>query len=309
MRYIRKLKQFIRYGHPYKKTTYVAMFGIALILVFALIFLLPNADANSVQAGLTIIAEILGVLLGVVLVVVGLLVEQRFQAEEHLRGILQKYRSLIQSQLGAVNSGRQQFITQAREGKIQLSEPIFVGPSGTPSSTTFRDIIGALSTLSSIYSAMLAKHEFERVEEDLKDLGYSEDEAIHILYVRASTADTDAEEFLRLVDEALDFTCIPAYCDNQVSDLALQIYQQYERDGVSTALRRLDRTRRFLKSRVFVAGLIVPTLTTVLAVLTIFGITDTTVYLSAYGSIVVAIMIGFVLSVVLTLLLVEKMFA
>jgi hypothetical protein len=155
---------------------------------------------------------------------------------------------------------------------------------------------------------MFAKHEFEGIEQDLKDLGYSEDEVIHILYVRASAADTDAEEFLRLVDEALDFTCIPAYCDDQVSGFALQIYQQCERDGVPTALRRLDRARRFLKSRVFVAGLIVPMLTTVLAVLTIFGITDTTIHLPGYGSIVVAIIIGFVLSVVLALLLVEKMF-
>jgi hypothetical protein len=216
---------------------------------------------------------------------------------------------LIQSKFGAVNSGRQQFVAQAREGKLQLSEPIFVGPSGTPSSNTFRDIIGALSTLSSVYSAMFTKREFERVEQDLKDLGYSEDEVIHILYVRAPAADTDAEKFLQLVDEALDLTCIPAYCDDQVIDLALQIYQHYERDGVSTALRRLDRARRFLKSRIFVAGLIVPTLTTVLAVLTIFGITDKTIYLPVYGSIVVAIMIGFVLSVVLTLFLVEKTFA
>jgi hypothetical protein len=125
--------------------------------------------------------------------------------------------------------------------------------------------------------------------------------------VRSVEADTSAEEFLRLVDEALDLTGIVVYCDEQVSDLALDIYERYGRDGVTASLRRLDRARRFLRSRSFVAGLIVPTLTTVLAVLTIFGITDETVYLPIHGSIVIVVIIGFALSVILTLLLVEKM--
>jgi hypothetical protein len=170
MRHFGRLKRFIRYGHPYKKAMYVASLGMAAILLFTLRFLLPRADAASVQGGLTIIAEILGVLLGAVLIVVGLLVEQRLQAEEHLRGILQNYRSLIQSKRGSLESGRRQLVERVKEGKIQLDEPVFVGPSGTPSSTTFRDIIGALSSLASVHSKMSPTREFEKVEGDLKDL-------------------------------------------------------------------------------------------------------------------------------------------
>lgn len=94
-------------------------FELVAILLFGLVFLVPKADAGSIQAGLTIIAEILGVALGAVLVVTVLLIEQRQQAEEHLRRVLPKYRRLIQSSIDTVNAAREELVEHARGGKIQ----------------------------------------------------------------------------------------------------------------------------------------------------------------------------------------------
>lgn len=121
--YIERFRDFVRYTHPYTWATRVASLELVAILLLGLVFLVPKPDAGSIQAGLTIIAEILGVALGAVLVVTVLLIEQRLQAEEHLRRVLPKYRRLIESSIDTVNAAREELVERVRGGKIQRANP------------------------------------------------------------------------------------------------------------------------------------------------------------------------------------------
>jgi len=216
MRIYERYKTFVRYGHAYKKAMYLAALVTIVLFGLSLAFFLPNADPTSTQAGLTIIAEILGVLLGVVLVIVVLLVEQGQQAEELLRGAYQKYRRLMQSSLQQVGAARQQLMERIGSGEIQLNDPLFVGPSGIPSSTRFRDVIGNLFALTVAMHPQL----HEECEDDLDALGYSEDEKKKFIVSKGLLADYHPVDFLKLVEDAFDLNCMAPYCSSEVSDLA-----------------------------------------------------------------------------------------
>ena len=304
MRISERFKEFVRHGHAYKKAIYVAAFVTIVILGLGLAFLLPNADSTSVQAGLTIIAELLGVLLGGVLVVVVLLVERVQQAEELLRGAYQKYRRLIESSLEQVDAGRQQLIEQVKSGEIQLNDPLFIRPSGIPSKTKFRDVIGNLFAL----TVAMRLHLFEECEDELDALGYSKDEKDEFIIHKGLVADYHPPAyFLELIKDAFDLSCMAPYCSSKVSHLASEIYEGYIQDGVDKALSQLHRSQNVLRSKTLAAAITLLTLTTIGAVMTLFGITDKTVTMPVYTWVIVLVMTGFMLSVLLTLLLIEKM--
>ena len=315
--YLEKFKKFVRFGHPYRKAIYVIAFLSIVFFVFGLGFLLPRADSISLRSGLTIIAEILGVLLGAVLVVVGLLIEQGHRAEELLRAAFQKYYHIIDSHFEEVDGGRQQLIKLVKNGQVQLYEPAAVDPSGNPLPTNgnqyptkFRDVIGSLSALTVAMDASL----MDQVEHDLDTLGYSEEDKDYIIYGKGILADHRPEDFLQLVYDSLNLSCIVPWCSNNVSDFACEVFEGYSREKVRETLSRLKRSRNVLKSKTLAAGIAVITLTIVGAILSLFGITDKTVVAPIYTSsvltlvIIILIIMGFILSVLLALFLIEKMF-
>lgn len=303
MQIYERFKIFVRYGQTYKKAIYLAAFVTIVLSGLGLTFFLPNADSTSIQAGLTIIAEILGVLLGVVLVIVVLLVEQGQQAEGLLRGAYQKYRRLMQSSLQQVSAARQQLLEKIRSGEIQLNDPLFVGPSGIPSSTRFRDVIGNLFALTAAMHPQL----YEECQDDLDALGYSEDEKEKFIISKGFLADYHPADFLKLVEDAFDLNCMAPYCSNEVSDLASEIFVGYIHDGVEKALSQFHRSRNVLRSKVLPTAITLLTLTTVGSIMTLFGITDKTMMIPVYTWIVAFVVTGFTFSVILTLSLMEKM--
>jgi len=284
-----------------------ALAGMAAVLAFSLACLLPRADATSVQAGLTVIAEILGVLLGAMLLVAVVLMEQQAQAEELLRVAQHKYRALINNELHWVIVAQRELTDEIKKGNLQLKQPVYTGPSGIPSRLTFKDAFEALTTLICLFPGRLGSHGQAALENQLTSLGYSRDDVIQVMYVRTSPAITEAESFLRLVDDALNMACIPVWASDRPVSLAAKVFQEYGREGVDDAFRRLDRSRAVLSSKIFAASLLLPILTTTLSVLSVFGITDRTVYVSPYGSVVVLVVVGFVASVAAALLVVERM--
>jgi len=145
--FIERLKEFARFGHPYRKTAYITAFMLVVVFIASVLFLLPYADYTSVQAGLTIIAEILGVLLGTVLIVIGLLIDQDHRARELLRRAFPMTHKFLHSKLNLIQGEWGHLIEQVIDGQIQLDEPAYVGPSGAPLPVSYRDHLGNLSAL------------------------------------------------------------------------------------------------------------------------------------------------------------------
>lgn len=303
--YFARFKHFLRYGHPYRKAAYFAGFALLLIFGIGCVLSLPHADSASAQAGLTIIAQILGVLLGAVLVIVVLLVEQGQRSEELLRGAYLTYRRTIESNLLSVDKARQQLVHLIEKGEIKLDDPIVVGPDGVPLRRKYRDVIGSLIAL----KITLRKDTLEENEKLLADLGFTEDQQGQYLYGKGILADYDPARFLSLVSDALDLNCLSPCCTNDVSDLAAEVFREYSRDGIDQALSQFETSRQFLRSKSLSAGITVIAATMAAAVISLFGTTTKTVVYPEVLWVLALIITGFVLSILFTLLLIDKIFS
>ena len=301
------IKYFVRHEHPLRLANLLAAVALGLLLLVGLALLTPRADAESVRDGLTIVAEILGVLLGVILVAVVRLMEQGVRAEELMRGAHQKYRDLIEANLSAIDSGRRQLIEHIAAGRIAPEDPVYIAEEDyLPSSKKFRDVVAGLSTLVAMFSNMDSLPVALSLGRGLEQLGFSSEEIADVVSSRVE-ANAFPHVFLELVRDAVDSLCLGPHCSDEVGDVAMQVTYGYARDSLDEALRQHERSSRILTSKALATTIVVTLLTAVLSVLGIFGITDTTVYLPFYGHLVVAVVVGFVLSVVLVLALVGKM--
>jgi hypothetical protein len=294
-------KLFVRVGYPYQKARYVAAFLVFVAFALSLAFLLPNADYASVQTGLVAIAEILGVLLGVVLVAIVLMVEQGRQAEDVLTTPSQTYRELVAQHIEDIDNARRALIASARRGVIQLDQP-----QGRFDLATNREVIGSLSSLIVVYRPEM----FSEVLEALTNLGYTEEEkdAIFSDIARLGTGRFPGA-FLTFLSRALNRRFLPLLPDRVVRELVSRVDAGYLRDGVPTALRRLETSKRVLRSKTLALTVVVPALITALDVMVLFGITEDTVCVPLYRWLIILIMAGFAASLVLVLFLINKMLA
>jgi hypothetical protein len=301
----RRFGRFIRHGHTYRKAIYAAGCVSLAISGLGLALLLPQADHTSVQAGLTTIAGILGVLLGSVLVVVVLLVEQGRESEQFLRGIYHQYHELLESNLEHIDESRQRLTELVRSGEIRLNESVFVGADGEASTTEYCDVLSSLFAL----TYALRPAAYDTLEATLNDLGFDQDQRDKILFGEGISAAYDPVGFMRLAGDALDAIALPKWCGEDAADLAYEIMRRHMVEGVDGALSRLDRSRTVLKSSTLAADIVLLTSTTLGAVMALFGATIDIVSIPVYMWIVTLIVAGFAMSVVLTLLLMEKILA
>jgi tyrosine-protein phosphatase YwqE len=285
--YLNNIQEFIKYGHPYKKGVYFAIFILVIIAAVGIFSSLRHADATSIQAGLTIVAEILGVLLGAVLIIVVLLTEQGQRAEEQLRGTYSKYRRKIETNTATIEKARKQLMKLVKEQKIQLDEHI-TAPGDIRLDTKFRDVIGNLIGLSIVINT----RRFDYYEKMLVDLGFKEAERSEILFGKATLANYDPAHFLKLVEDALDVPCLAQWCSDDVSDFASDIFQEFSQEGISSAISHFERSRKVLRSKSLAASMAFIVASTALAVVTLFGITEQALTQSSI-IIVAIVMVGF----------------
>jgi hypothetical protein len=305
-RLLKRTRDSLVHSHPYRIATVLATIGLIALLVAGLTLFLPAADAASIQAALAIVAEIAGVLLGAVLVATVLLIEQRHRAKELLRSASQKYRTLIESRIGVIDAVRTTLLEAARAREIRLDEQV-ASPLSDPSVTDYSDAIAKLSALVSAFSERVDSWDLDGAKKDLLGLGYSKEDVDSILVSSAIDAQIDPDAFFRLLDGALDVCVSPPLNTQQTADLWLEVLPQYGRDGVLSALSTLKRTDDLLSSKTLVAGVIAPTLTAVLAILTVIGTAGDSILDWQHVLAVLFTFVGFTLSVVLALRLVGSM--
>jgi hypothetical protein len=302
-----RLRRSLRFAHPYTQAACVAAAGSVLLVILAALFFLPRSNAGSLQAALTIITEILGVVLGAVLVVTVLLIEQSHDSEELLRSVFKGYRARVGSAVSIVNGDRRQLVAQLRAGKIELDQAAYISPESGPSSTKYRDLLNAQSGLIMLSLDHKGAPRVGQLEHDLKALGYSEQDVISVLHVRWASAAWDPGRFLTLVDKVFDLRFLQAWASGEFLDLAMNLYEERGADGVSNALSQLERARDYLRSKTFIAGVIVPTFTILLAIAVVIGTTPETVAERYHRMLLVAVLAGFTCSLILALRLVAMM--
>jgi hypothetical protein len=299
---LKYVKDSFRFGLLYRKGIYLSAVIMVIIAIAGTSYSLKYADASSIQSGITIITEILGVLLGAVLVIVVFLVEQGQRAEERLLRACPVYRRKIESKIGLVEKAIDQLSRLVKSKKITLDQSI-PDPMGAPLATKYGDVIGNLVGLK-----VAVDNSFEHYEKVLADIGFTKEEKDEYIYGQGATADFDSAQFLKLIEDALDANCLFPLCSDDVGTFALDIFQGYSHDGISQAISHSERSRRVLRSRVLAACITSIMSSMALAIVTLFGITEQSLKLPGTISIVTIVIAGFFVSVLLTLVLAQQMF-
>jgi hypothetical protein len=99
------------------------------------------------------------------------------------------------------------------------------------------------------------------------------------------------------------------WCIGDIIDVTESVFEGFYQEGITDALERLHRSRRFLRSKSLAVSLSFTILTLVISTLTIFGINDTTIAESKILILLNLIVLGFIVSIILTALSVRGMFS
>ena len=295
---MKKIFTSIKDSHPYLKAIFiVGLFLLAYLIYFA-IKVLPVVDATSIQSGLTLVAELLGVMLGALLVVIVLLIDQLHQAESILESSHPAYHSVFKQHQRIIISTRNRFLKLVESGEVALDDK-----TSKETSMTFRDVISSLTSLVFYFEANSAE-----MEEQLKKIGFSSEE-ISGIWVNGSAAILEPYVFFRTLKNALNIYAIHDWCSKSMFKFMIDLVQGLFRDGIIRALSRYEISRGFLRSWSLAFALAITTFTLFISIFTIFGVTVNT-----YESLGVLIplcvsIVGFLTSVILSSFTIQKMFS
>ena len=107
---IRKIGAFFARRWKRSEALVTALFVLAPFGFLVFRDSLRAADASSIQAGLTLTTEIFGVIIGAILVIIGLLIEQDRQAQTVMSSAFLRNRQRLQDNVKLVLKARSEFI-------------------------------------------------------------------------------------------------------------------------------------------------------------------------------------------------------
>ena len=274
----------VRYGQPFSKTAIFAIPFFLVLLIYFFWHLLPLASATSIQAGLTVVAEILGVLLGAILVIIGFLSDRLRQAETLLSEALPSYRKIIEAK---------------RDGIVKAREKLVQGVLKTKSNwdANTKKYILALSTLSIALGA-----DANHVSEQLDKLGFSSDEIFEATSIALANffVELPSNQFFRLLRDAFDYSPIPSGIGIYAPELEgywMTIYSDMLQDGIMTTLERYEFSRNFLQSWILSITIFINIMTLLASVFTLFGVTEVSFHYSSVKFWICVSLLGFLVSI------------
>lgn len=298
---------FFRRHHLFSR---MAFFILPIVVIFLYYFyenVFPFADATSIQAGMTLLAEILGVMLGAVLVILVLFFEQYRQSDDLLAQNFLEYRNLIKAHLPLIVKGRKKLIREIPKiiEEFSDSEPrVFKAFM-----TGFKKNAMALSAISMAFGA----EDYQTLLADLEKIenidklnpspkGYQSTESVSI------DMDTYSDIFFRVLLDGLNYMELDNWnIGRDVWRFAEKTYNDLQRKGIEAALNRKNYSIGFLNSWLLSSTVIVIAISLFISVFVIFGVTPTSYnYPLVINPIYVAIC-GFLLSVILLFLSIGKM--
>jgi hypothetical protein len=294
---IERAKRYIRYRHPFEKAAFISLAIIVVLSIFAITSVFPYANSVSIHAGLTVIAEILGVLIGVLLIVIVLMIEQFRQADTILKNAMPKYFELMTAKSQIINLCREEMIEWVTQKEISDIDP-----------EKDENIIRALSNMSTLSIAIDAKNE-AIIWNDLLKIGFPEGEIKYIVRNRRLSVTNDAYEFLNLLKIIFNSINALIMTNGKTEEIRNEVLSGFSKEGIFDVLDRFRLSESFLRSPSLAISFSFTTIILVIAIFTIFGVSDIAINEGIIMILVNLIVVGFLLSLILTAFSVRKIFS
>ncbi|KPL03131.1 MAG: hypothetical protein AMJ90_04020 [candidate division Zixibacteria bacterium SM23_73_2] len=298
---IKSLFLFIRFQH-YRVAIFFASIILVIIFILNNLFILPLSNTETAQTGFSIIAQILGVLLGALVVLIILLIDQKQQAEHHLISEYYSYRKRMQDNISIIKNSRDDILKHLEKGEIKLDD--YLGyPDGSLSKSKFKDIYINLTSLFYFLKTAISN----KLEKEFKKLNIPANDQDEILFGKALLSEYEPARFLKLFGDALDVNFLAPYCSNESSDFAIEIYQEFSQKGIFNSINKFEKSKNVLGSKMLSLDIFLIIITIVGSVFALFGLIPEVKTCSIFNYIIYSINFLFFLCLFITLFLIDKM--
>jgi len=301
----------LRYRQPFVTISFFIVPAIILFVFYFFMVIYPLSSAESIQAGMTLLAEILGVILGAVLVIVVLFIDQFRQSQGLLETASSEYRHLVITNLPLIKKARKQLIRE-----IPKAQKIFEGQDPRIQSINFvsyRKCALALSALSlgfhaEDYEVIIDDVEHvNQIEKSLDQIDKSLDEYWDIDSVSIDLP-VNSYRFFQTLSDATDYVELDNWgVSKDAYEFAENISSELWIRGIRPALSRYKSSQEFLNSWLLASTIIMSATTLFISIFAIFGVASTSYRLLSVAIPVYISIFGFLISSFLLLLLVGRM--
>ncbi len=298
-------REFFKYAPTHRKAIYFTVFACSIMYILGLFYVFPGLDAASVRVGLSVIVGILGVLLGAILLVVERQIDHGQEGMHICKSSYPKYKELIEQHIDEIDKEGKRLIKLVKEKEINIDTPAFGGLKGiSPSKTKYRDIIGNLIVLSFI----LKRLDINGIEASLKDIGLSDKEVDEFEFGKGVIGAYNSAKFLKIVDDALYYPFISEWSNEKLEKLSSKILSDYNHEGIDKALEKVEGSKSIMGSKLLGFGIFMLSSTTFGSIILLFSTTKNTVSTPIYYWLVICLFTCFFVSILVTLVLLEKIF-
>ncbi len=287
------------------KRVFLIIFMVIYIGIYWLFIacVLPNLNASSVQTGLTLRGEIRGVLLGLIIAVIILIVEQSARAVEFLRAKQIHYGERIEKNKHLFETGCKDTIAFMKENNKKANNSV-INKDIPP---RYKDVLGNLISLMIATGVVDLVGKGKYVQE-LIDLGFSENERVVYLDRRGSEAQYYPEIYMGLIYKSL--TPETQWYGKELKelyDLSKYIHKSFMQEGIVSALEKYYQARYMNYSVWLPATILFTTITIIGSVLLSFVATDQMLKNGIYYTAIIYIIAGFLISVIFMIIFVGQL--
>ena len=290
--------------------TQAAWLAGPLLIIFFLLFLvwvLPQASADSVRYGLMMVAVLLAIVIAAELGIIWRFIDQRAQAESLFAKHFDFFRGLIQKNGSIIQGGREQFMSwllAQPNGSLQDLAP-------TPSDCAeLKRCITALSSL----SAAVGTKDFDKIASPLKALGYDLDEIMEMMGQSQTLGRIAPYDLFDLLTAALLYVhnmrvkiwneALARFFDFTQSTLIAM-----NQEGLIAAVRRYQAMTAFLGSWTLPYSLALNVVVLLLTILIMFGLNERSASYPVIAGLIYVCVFGFAACMVLLGLTFRSLFS
>jgi len=255
---------------------------------------------------LSVLIPTVATFFGFMLVAFVLIVQLSGRARKDLRTLMPDYLELLRGPdqpetltETTIDLLRRQYLSFLRRGEFRL-EDMEETAAGLPESEyTHSELFGMISALTYVVLAYFNYEDTDRIEEDMRSIGYDGDQIIDLVNVEGYLSLLDPPRFFETLDKALNVLNLPGW-EGQ-PDLDVQVFERSMRDGIDDLLDRIRLLER-ATGNLFWATSSSLLVVIVMGALLSLGLTPSTIDLGLVRGWLLATLFGAILSIYLVIL-------
>lgn len=279
---------------------------IAGLLLVGLRHFYPHLDLQSARAVLGVLIPTVATFFGFMLVAFVLIVQLSRRASEDLRTLMPDYFEILRGpdqpetlSATTIDILRSQYLRLLRRGAFRLKDFAEAAGGLLEAKYTHSELFSMISVLAYVVSEYFDYDDTERITDDMKSIGYTDDQIIELIYAEGAIPLLDARGFFETLGDALDVIHVPDW-EGQ-PDLVSRVFERSMRNDIPGLLDRMELFER-ASGNLFWTTSSILLVVIVMGSLLLLGLTPTTIDLGLVRGWLLATLFGAMISMYMVML-------